>query len=56
MADIAEESSVQNIFAQYDRIDHLFMTTGRYVGKNIMDTHPDEFRPLLEERIFGIAK
>ena len=53
VADVSSEASVQNIFQQHDHIDHLFITTGRFAVQKIMETHPDEFRQTLEERIFG---
>jgi NAD(P)-dependent dehydrogenase (short-subunit alcohol dehydrogenase family) len=53
VADVANEASVQEIFAGLDRVDHVFIPAGGLSVGKILDTDPNEFRQGLEERIFG---
>jgi NAD(P)-dependent dehydrogenase (short-subunit alcohol dehydrogenase family) len=58
VADVAEESSIQALFAGETRVDHVFVPAGelRPAGGDAMATELEGLRSILEVRLLGIAR
>jgi NAD(P)-dependent dehydrogenase (short-subunit alcohol dehydrogenase family) len=58
VADIAEESSIESLFAAETRVDHVFVPAGelRPAGGDAMATELEGLRSILEVRLLGIAR
>jgi NAD(P)-dependent dehydrogenase (short-subunit alcohol dehydrogenase family) len=58
VADVAEESSIQALFAGETRVDHVFVPAGelRPAGGDAMATDLEGLRSILEVRLLGIAR
>jgi NAD(P)-dependent dehydrogenase (short-subunit alcohol dehydrogenase family) len=53
IADIAERSQVEALFAGLARVDHLVITAGALAGGRLAETDPDTLFAALRERIAG---
>ena len=53
VADIVDRKSVEAVFAQTERIDHLVVTAGTLRVGRLADTDPDELFAAVHERIAG---
>lgn len=53
VADIADRKSVEAVFADMARVDHLVITAGGLSGGRLAETDPDILLRVLQERIGG---
>jgi NAD(P)-dependent dehydrogenase (short-subunit alcohol dehydrogenase family) len=53
VADLANESDVQKIFSDLDRVDHVFVAGGRMLTGKVMETDLDTFRSDVSQRFWG---
>jgi NAD(P)-dependent dehydrogenase (short-subunit alcohol dehydrogenase family) len=53
VADIADRTSVEAVFAGMERVDHLVITAGSFTAGRLADSDPDHLLAALQERIAG---
>ena len=53
VADISREADMDGLFSKMERIDHVFVSAGRYIGGNIVDTDLQELKADMEQHFWG---
>lgn len=51
--DITDEAAVHHAFAPLERVDHVYIAAGSFVGGKVLDGSVEQFRPALESRVWG---
>jgi NAD(P)-dependent dehydrogenase (short-subunit alcohol dehydrogenase family) len=52
-ADIVRESDVQEIFRELDRVDHVFISAGKWWGGKVVEANLETLRSEVEQRFWG---
>lgn len=50
---IADETAVDEAFAEIASIDHVYIAAGSFVGGKILDGSVEQFRPAIDSRLWG---
>lgn len=53
VADITNESDVQEIFRELDRVDHVFISAGQWLGGKVVGTNLEILRSDVDQRFWG---
>ena len=53
VADITREADVQEIFRGLDRVDHVFISAGTWLGGKVVETNLETFRAEVDQRFWG---
>jgi NAD(P)-dependent dehydrogenase (short-subunit alcohol dehydrogenase family) len=53
VADIVSESDVQEIFRELDRVDHVFISAGQWLGGKIVEANLETLRSDVDQRFWG---
>ena len=53
VADITRESDVGEIFRELDRVDHIFISAGTWLGGKVVETNLETFRADVDQRFWG---
>lgn len=53
VADITREADVAEVFRDLERVDHIFISAGRFIGAKIMEADIDTFRSEVSQRFWG---
>ena len=53
VADVTNETEIQALFQELDRVDHVFLPAGRMLTGKMMETDLDTFRADIEQRFWG---
>ena len=53
VADITSESDVQEILRELDRVDHVFISAGKWWGGKVVEANVETLRSEVEERFWG---
>jgi NAD(P)-dependent dehydrogenase (short-subunit alcohol dehydrogenase family) len=53
VADITSESDVQEIFRELDRVDHVFISAGTWLGGKVVETNLETLRADVDQRFWG---
>jgi NAD(P)-dependent dehydrogenase (short-subunit alcohol dehydrogenase family) len=53
VANISSESDVEEIFGELDRVDHVFISAGKWWGGKVVEANLETLRSEVEERFWG---
>jgi len=53
VADITSESAVQEIFRELDRVDHVFISAGQWLGGKVVEANLETLRSDVDQRFWG---
>lgn len=53
VVDIVNESDVQEIFRELDRVDHVFISAGQWLGGKILEANLETSRSDVDQRFWG---
>jgi NAD(P)-dependent dehydrogenase (short-subunit alcohol dehydrogenase family) len=53
VADIISESDVQEIFRELDRVDHVFISAGQWLGGKVVEANLETLRADVDQRFWG---